>query len=293
MISLAPLRYRNVFVENGGPVARVQAGKFSVFENEGYQALAYLKPGLTDNKPQNVLYGSADGSGSSNNPAIAQHMAISEALERWAFLEVHRSGDLTKYGFNVDRCTNGMAAFPGFKWQARRRAKFEALERFAVIGWWDKRLNATVHRSPYPGVGLVRIEHQQEAGEVVILYHTAASGAVAYGHAAGSSLASATAKAAVELVRSEYVISRHRACGALAPVTDYLERRCLHFSTPEGHAEFLERLQTKAEKPAPTWKTAFDGEIPGPWSQWATVWRHCVEMPTYAFLDRRQNFFFW
>ncbi|HEU5077907.1 MAG TPA: hypothetical protein VFT72_01765 [Opitutaceae bacterium] len=292
MLSLAPIRYRTVFAEHGGPVAQVQAGKFSVFDAERYQALAFLKPELAENKPQNILYGAADGSGSSSNPSVAQHIAISEALERWAFLETHRSGG-NKYGFNVDHCSNGMAAFPGFRWQARRRAKFEALERFAVIGWWDKRLNATVHRSPYPGVGLVRIEHLQNKGEVVILYHKAANGAVAYAHAAGSSLASATAKAAVELVRTELVIARHRACGALAPVTDYFERRCLHFASPEGHAEFLERLHSRTEKPAPRWNVIFDGEIPGPWSQWATVWRHCVEMPTYAFLDRKQNFFFW
>ena len=55
-----------------------------------------------------------------------------------------------------------MAASPGFKWQARGRAYFEALERWALIGWWDGRLKASVTQAPYPNVGLVRIEHGQE-----------------------------------------------------------------------------------------------------------------------------------
>jgi hypothetical protein len=39
--------------------------------------------------------------------------------------------------------------------------------------------------------------------------------------------------------------------------------------------------------------SAFDGEIPGPWSRWATVWRHAVVMPTDEYLNPHSNFFFW
>lgn len=293
MLSLAPFLYRNVFAQDGGPIERVQSGTIPVFNEPTVQANAFLKAGLAEGKPARAVYGDADGTGAAKDPLVAQHMAISEALERWAFFASNRSGERGKYGFDHDRSSNGMAAFPGFKWQARRRARFEALERWALIGWWDGRLQASVSEAPYPNVGLVRIDHRQGNGEVIILYHKSATGHVAYGHAAGSSVVSATGKAAIELARSELVLTRHRARGALVAVTNFFERRCLHFSTPEGHSEFLNRVHTPPEKPAPVWNTIFDGEIPGPWSKWATVWRHCVEMPTHDFLNREKNFFFW
>lgn len=293
MLSLAPFLYRNVFAEDGGPIERVQSGESPIFQRPSYQANAFLRPELAEGKPTHAMYGSADGTGSAENPAVAQHMAISEALERWAFLATHRSGDQKKYGFDHDRSSNGMAAFPGFKSQARKRARHEALERWALIGWWDGRLKASVTQAPYPNVGMVRIDHGQDSGEVIILYHKSATGFVSYGHAGGSTVATAAGRAAVELARAEFVLARHRARGALVNVTNFFERRCLHFSTPEGHTEFLERAYARPEKPAPRWRTIFDGEITGPWSKWATVWRHCVEMPTHDFLNREQNFFFW
>jgi hypothetical protein len=295
MLSLAPFLYRNVFTQDGGPIERIQSGTIPVFNEPRVQANAYLKPGLIEGKAPQSVYGNADGTGASKNAVVAQHMAISEALERWALYAVNRSDDRSKYGFNHDRSSNGMAAFPGFKWQARRRARLEALERWAMIGWWDGRLKATVSQAPapYPNVGIVRIEHGQGDGEVVVLFHKSPAGYVAYGHAAGSTVMSATSKAVVELARSEFVLTRHRARGALVAVTNFFERRCLHFSTPEGHSEFLDRAHTPPDKPAPVWKTIYDGEIVGPWSKWTTVWRHCVEMPTHDFLNRDKNFFFW
>lgn len=293
MLSLAPYYFRTVFSDQGGPVARVHSGQFPVFDHPSYQASAFLKPELTCEKNRLVMFGSADGTGSSETPSVAQHKAISEALERWAYHETHRSGERKKFGFDLDRTSNGMAAYPGFAWQARRRARFEALERFALIGWWDRQFPCSNHRAPYPDVGMLRIHHGQSFGEVVLLYHRAPSGFMAYGYAAGSTLTSAASRAVVELVRCEYVISRHRARGSITPVKDHMERRCLYFSTPEGHAQFLERVYTKPTKTPTPWIPLFDGEIPGPWSKWAKVWRHSVVMPTYDFLDQGSNFFFW
>jgi len=293
MFSLAPLLYRNVFADEGGPIARTQSSTVQIFDQPSYQVGAFLRPELTKGRKSQVICGTADGTGSAENPAVAKHIAISEALERWAYSETQNSAERNKYGFLVDRSSNGMSAFPGFKWQARRRARFEALERYALIGWWDRRLDAKIQCAPYPDVGLVRIEHGQDFGEVVVLYHRAPTGFVAYGHAAGSTLATATSRAVIELMRCEMVISRYRSMGGLADVSDYFEKRCLYFSTPEGFASFRERTRADTNKPAPKWNTAFDGEIPGPWSQWATVWRHCVEMPCGDFLDRNNNFFFW
>jgi hypothetical protein len=97
----------------------------------------------------------------------------------------------------------------------------------------------------------------------------------------------------VELARSEFVIAHHKLNGNDHDVTHFFERRCLHFASPEGHAEFLEKIKRGPTKPATEWTPVFDGEIPGPWSKYTTVWRTAVRMPTADFLDRRLNFFFW
>ncbi len=294
MLCLASYLFRDVFADRGGPVECVEAGKIPVFNQSSFQASAFLKAPLKAEKSHRlVMFGGADGSGSAPDAAAAQHEAIAEALKRWAFRQSRREEKRSIYGFDRDPTTNGMAAFPGFASQARRRARFQALEQFAIVGWWDRQFGCSVHRAPFPDIGMIRIHHGQSFGEVVILYHRAPSGFTAYGHAAGSNLASATARAVAELARFEYVIARHRARGAILPVSDSFERRCLHFSTAEGHAEFLERVQSSPRKSGSPWRTVFDGEIPGPWSRWVKVWRHAVAMPTDEFLDGDANFFFW
>ena len=291
MLSFAPHLYRDVLTARGGPIAKVDAAKVEKTNHPAFLANAYLRADLAS--PSNhVIYSNTDGSGSADNRAVAQHMAISEALERWACRQTLNSGDARKYFFHLDPSSNGMAAFPGFKWQARRRARFEALERWAMIGWWDGSLKGQVSQAPYPDVGMVRIEHDQP-GEVVVLFHKSSGGHVAYGHAAGRTLISAAAKAAIELGRSEYVLAKYRARGAMAKITNFYEERCLHFSTPEGHSQFLRKAYAVPSKPTPAWRVLFDGEVAGPWSKYATVWRQVVQMPTYAFFDRQESFFLW
>jgi len=293
MLSLAALRYRDVFAADGGPIDRVLTGDFNILGQPQKQANAFLKPELTGGKSTYAIYGQADGTGSALSSSVACHMAISEALERWAFLATHNRPEGRRYGFDVDRSSNGMAAFPGmFRSQAARRARMEALERFALIAWWDGRLPAQKMGSPFPGVDLVRIHHNAGEGEVVILVQRSRAG-VAYGHAAGRTVRSAACKAAVELARSDFVIAAHRAKGALVQAANFLERRALYFSTDQGYEDFRRRLMTRPDKAAPRWAPAFDGEIPGPWSRWATVWRHAVAMPTDEYLNPGTNFFFW
>lgn len=292
-MSLAALRYRSVFTADGGPIERVTTSDCSVLGQSQRQANAFLRPELAVGKPSHAIFGHADGTGSSLSPAIACHMAISEALERWAFLATFRSAHAIRYGFDVDRSSNGMAAFPGlFRSQAARRARMEALERYAVISWWDGRFNAEIRPAPFAGVELVRIHHNAGEGEVVVLIQKTRAG-YSFGHAAGRTLTSAAMRAAVELARSDFVITAHRAKGALVQAANYLERRALHFSTEEGHGQFRERLARAADRPAPCWRPVFDGEICGPWTRWATVWRCAVAMPTRDYLEPQADFFFW
>lgn len=293
MLSLAALRYRDVFTSEGGPIERVVSGVFDILGSPAHQANAFLSPGLSSGKPTHAVYGKADGTGSATCPAIACHMAISEALERWAFLATYDRPIGKTYGFDADRSSNGMAAFPGlFRFQAARRARHEALERLALISWWDGRIDAQAVESPFKGVKMLRLLHNFGKGEVVIL-HQSEPGPIAYGHAAGGSLREAARKASVELARNRFVIATHRSKGALIEPANYLERRALHFSSEVGYAEFCERLHRKAWRPDAPPRVVFDGEIKGPWTRWATVWRTSFAMPTNEYLNPSSNFFFW
>jgi hypothetical protein len=293
MFSLAAFKYRSVFTAEGGPIERVTAMAMSVLGRAYHQANAFLKSGLVP-VMRHAIYGEANGTGSSEDPRVAAHMAISEALERWAYYAASSGADRARYGFDCDCSSNGMAAFPGlFRSAVRKKAFHEALERFALIGWWDGRFKATREPSLFPGVSLVRIHHDVGPGEVVVLYRRAATGITSYGHAAGSSLLTAATRAAVELVRNEFVITGYRARGALVEPSSFAERRCLHFASPEGFTEFLDRVDRMPERAAPRWRVVFDGEIEGPWSEYATVWRTCVEPATTDFADPGKMFFFW
>ncbi len=293
MFSLAAFKYRSVFTTDGGPIERVTAMSLPVLGRAYHQANAFLKSGLVP-VMMHAVYGTANGTGSAEDPRVAAHMAISEALERWAFHAASGGAERRRFGFDCDCSSNGMAAYPGpFKSMVRKRAFYEALERFALIGWWDGRIEATHQQSPFPGVSLVRIHHNTGPGEVVMLYRRGAAGTASYGHAAGSTVLAAASRAAVELVRNEFVMMGYRARGALVEPSSFAERRCLHFAGRDGFAEFLERVDRKPGRPAPRWRVVFDGEIDGPWSKYTTVWRTCVEPATTDFADPGKMFFFW
>jgi ribosomal protein S12 methylthiotransferase accessory factor YcaO len=87
------------------------------------------------------LYGSALGSGTDASLEKAVFKAISEGLERIAFIHCQASeSDRRFHGFDVQADTTGMAAFPGFTTKgARLRARWEAIERIAVMAFAERR----------------------------------------------------------------------------------------------------------------------------------------------------------
>ncbi len=294
MLSLAAFKYRRALAESGGPIARIASSPVSIFGRNIHQADAFLTPGLSPRKPAFGKEAEPDGSGSSECPQIARNIAVSEAIERWALHTEYAGPNARRYGFAEDCSSNGMAAFPGFfKNQARSRAHLEALELLAMVAWWDGHIDASPDSSPLPGIDRLRLHHPANFGEVVIVYRKSRSGHVSYGYAAGTSMAGATTRAIVELARNELIISCHKICSRTKPVSNYLDRRCLYFASPEGHQEFLSRVESGPNKSAPQWEPHYDGEIAGPWSRYATVWRTALRMPTQDFLDPRLNFFYW
>lgn len=294
MFSLAAINYRDIFTANGGPVERVSSSSIDVLGRQAHQANAYLAPGLINGKSPLSVYGNADGTGASGSAQVARHMAISEALERWAFYSLSGGDEAAKYGFDLDNSTNGMAAFPGlFKFQARKRARLEALERWALISWWSGHMRASVVGDALLGVTALRLEHSAKFGEVAVLFRRSAAGQVSYGYSAGSTFRTAVAHAAVELARNEFVVGYYKLRSVVREVPNCFERRCLYFAGEEGHAEFLRRVFDRKPHREATWSVKFDGELPGPWSKYATVWRVVTDMPSREYLDPKSSFFFW
>lgn len=294
MFSLAAINYRQILATSGGPIERVCTGTIDVLGRQEPQAIAYLKPGLIRGKPSLSVYGNADGTGSNRSPQVARHMAISEALERWAFYETSQGADAAKYGFDLDNSTNGMAAFPGFfKGQARKRAYHEALERWVLISWWSGHTRAKLVGDAMFGVTALRLEHSAKFGEVAVLFRRSAAGHVSYGYSAGSTFSTAVARAAVELARNEFVVSYYKLRSVAQEVPNCFERRCLYFAGEEGHAEFLRHVFDRKPRRDAEWSVKFDGEVAGAWSKYATVWRVVPEMPSREYLDPKSSFFFW
>ncbi len=295
MLSLAALRYRNVLAVHGGPVERVDTGEFTVCGRRMIQANARLTAGLTRKRPQ-TIYSDADGTGTNAVAAIARHMAVSEALERWAFHATVRSERAAEFGFDVDPSSNGMSAFPGiFRRAARRKAVLEAVERFCLIAWWEGLAEGQLVETDWPGVSAVAIDGPF-GGVTVIAFARTDWGGYAYGHAAEESIGAACERAVIELARHEWVLRLWRLgflSGERKVPTSLFERRCLFFASAEGHTRFRARLARPARGARARPVVVCDRDIPGPWADYATVWRFVLRPPSDGFLRADEHFFFW
>lgn len=295
MLSLASIRYRNVLVEHGGPVASIETGKFHVCGRQMFQANARLKTGLTTKRALS-LYSDADGTGTHRVLAIARHMAVSEAMERWAFHSTVRSERAPEFGFDVDPSSNGMSAFPGLlRNNARRKALLEAVERYSIIAWWEGLLDGRLMETDWPGVSAVAIEGPF-GGVTVIAFARTEWGGYVYGHAAEESLGGAAERAVIELARHEWVLRAWRlafASGQNAVPANLFERRCLFFASEEGYDTFQNRLHFSAQNSRLRPVVVCDRDIPGPWADYATVWRFALRPPTDGYLKGGERYFFW
>lgn len=244
------------------------------------------------------MYGDADGTGTHRVARVARHMAVSEALERWAFHATVESGDAARFGFDVDPSSTGMSAYPGiFGRNARRNAMLEAVERFSLAAWWEGRARWRRFDTDWPGVSAVAIDGPF-GGVTVIAYAKTNLGMFAYGFAAEESFGAACERAVVGLSRHESILHAwwlDFISGERRAPANLFERRCLYFSTDEGHELFLRRLHDGegdcGEMPAA--EAICDREIPGPWSDYTTVWRFALKPLSPAYLHAGEDYFFW
>jgi hypothetical protein len=295
MFNLASFRYRHILGESGGPVDHLETTAVRLLGRRWFMANAYLKSGLIVGKERVTLYGTASGSGVDASPMVARFKALSEAMERWAHGQLHGR---SRYGFDVDPSTNGLAAFPGLcARQARRFAQAEAAERFNLLHWWEGRLPALEGSTRWPGVRSVTI-CSEAPGITVILYKPTPAGWMVYGHAAALTYEDACWQAALEMERHEMLIGQFAPAhagqvrGQLSAEAHPIERRCLFFASPEGHELFLERVRASSAEVRARPRLVYDGPVPGPWSRYADVWRVVYEPPSRRFLSADENYFY-
>lgn len=297
MLSLAAFRYRNVLQADGGPIGRISVREFSVFGRRMFQANAWLAEGVIPERRKFALYSDADGTGTAEVPMVARYMAISEAMERWAFHAKVLGPDRELYGFDIDESSNGMAAFPGvFPSAARKRAMLEAVERVSVLAWWEGRLDGEVRSTEWPGIQAVVLPSPIGYGVTVLAFRQIRTDAFAYGHGAAQDYFGACERAVMELARHEYVLGLHRISRGVTTLeapSDLFERRALFFSSAEGHALFQSRLAQSTRGRRYVAKVALDTEIRGPWTDYASVWRVVIDPPSRDFLAETERYFFW
>jgi hypothetical protein len=297
MLSLAAFKYRSVLQSDGGPVARVSLRDFGIFGRKMFLSNAWLGDEFMPRRRTLTVYSDADGTGVSDTPMIARHMAISEAMERWAYHTKVRSSDRELYGFDLDESSNGMAAYPGlFHQQARKRALLEAVERASVLAWWEGRLDGELRSTEWPDITALALPSPIRYGITVVAFRAAPSGVFAYGHGAATDYFAACERAVMELARHEYVVGLNRIARGVSlheTPTDLFERRALFFSTEEGHALFQARLKRKATGREFRPKIVCDTEVFGPWSEYAAVWRVLLDPPSRDFLANTERYFFW
>jgi len=302
-LNLAPLRYERVLRKDGGPIDHIDRAEHHVREGIVFNVNAFLdaslRPILRRRNNQQFLSG-ADGGGTHPHELVARFMAISEAIERWAFWDRVGSNMRDLFGFDIDPSTMGMAAFPGiFQARAKRSAWHEAVERFGLLHWWEGRLHHNMWSFPEEGIEVVQIlVPTTDIIPVVVFEDDPLNGARYYGYGAGGSLEQATARARRELIRHRMVVTRYvekfpDPLLGLAAIDDNHEKRALYFALAAGKELFDERCAAGPWAREARPKKVFDGWIPGPWNRYAAVWRCLFEPPSDEHRSSRIDYFFW
>jgi len=304
MLNLAPIKFANCFASDGGPLHSVEASTIELDGETWAVANARLADSFRPTSRRNVVFGSIDGTGLDKNPLHARFKAISEAIERWAFFSTVHSTEAKRYAFDYDSTSNGMAAFPGFfTRQCRPYALCEAIERYSLYAMWDGKLGMEeIFPDTKVPTRVYRILHPFDSHEVVIVRRESNKGFTVWGYGGAGSIKTALESAILEMERSRILLERYykqnpgMEAGDLSAVPDMMERRLVYFSMPEGVSEFDTKFAAcsstelgRQTKP----KVVFDGELKGPWSKYASVWRVVFEYPTTQFLNPDALYFHW
>jgi hypothetical protein len=299
MINLAPVKYSNVLSRDGGPIERLEYAEGTLLGMPCTHAVTYLKPDLVDPELRSrAVVDQPDGAGSHRSAQVACHMAISEALERWAVYHCRTLGNEALAGMELDHSSNGFAAFPGLlKRQARKAAFRESIERHCLMCWWEGLLGHQMLPDPREGVLALQIENPFSLHTVVVLW-SRHDDSHSYAFGAGTGLNQAVWRSLVELERIQAMLDclrrgKHTQSPLEEEIRGLFERRIAYFSTAAGMGRFLDRLERPVQSKHQQLKLLFDAAVPGPWDQYATVWRTIIEPPSRDYLSDAEDYFFW
>ena len=274
-----------------GYVASPKIGRLKLLDGRSlWQAVCPMP--LTIFAPGSVYANVAVGADTCK--VVAARKAVSEALERTAYVAVRQSEEREDYGFGVCNDTTGMAAIPrltfGATAMARSKAQLEALERWAIDQWRLGKLPA-VRRNPVGPVQVLSIQLPRSIcgygkSAVLICWSDSESGR-SYGFGAGPSESRALESAITELSRNHWALMGFRTkssdcSGQLSAQLSLQEERLLYFASGEGRQAFEQRAQASFRLCANALNIApprllVDAEIRGPWSRYGVVWRCLFE----------------
>lgn len=301
LMNLAIWKYRGIVNgELGSPIQKLVRNSFVLPDgSKFYEVYAKLNKEYVSGKVMPVIYGSSDGTGTDTSLMVATHKAISECLERWAYYDTTRNLKADEFGFDRDKSSSGMAAYPSlFKRGARNLAYLEAVERWALKNWWEGLLHHEVFE--YESNLAVNILLPWNKIKVVVLCGQSA-GFYYYGFSAGASVVRACIKAKIEFERNVRALTRfferqdlYGIKESLVPQSIY-EKRLVYFSTETGHQQFLQRVSktSDGQHVCKIPECIVDREIAGPWSKYACVWRVLFSDVTQgAFSDDVEYFLF-
>jgi hypothetical protein len=291
-LNLARFKYRNIEKRCGGPIDKVEISRFCISGEELYLANCFVASGLVSS-PGFEIFSNASGSGVARSPQEARHIAISEALERWAFQSIIQSPHRRKYGFELDPSSSGMAAFPGLTSRnAKRNAFVEAVERYYLLAWWEGYLDGEIENTEWENIWSINILTPFGI-HLVILFDNGENLVYSYGWAASDSRVKARYKARIELERHKIVMRSIGGMHRFSMIGSLLERRAYYFSTLEGHLHFQSRLKSKGKFQCISLEPMCNAEIHGPWSKYAVVWRFVFKPPSQRFVSADDRYFFW
>ena len=299
MVNLAPIKYSNVLCQNGGPIERLEYAESTLLEMPCTHATAYLEADLVAPELRTSgVVDQPDGAGTHRSAQVACHMAISEAMERWAVYHCRVAGNGHLAGMEFDHSSNGFAAFPGlFRRQARKAAIRESIERHCLMCWWEGRLGHQMLPDPRAGVLAIQIENPFSLHTVVVLW-SRHDDLHSYAFGAGTGLNQAVWRSLVELERIQAMLDclprgKHTQSPLEEEFRGLFERRIEYFLTDAGMERFLDRLERPAQAGYKPLKLLFDAAVPGPWDQYASVWRTIIEPPSRDYLGDAEDYFFW
>jgi len=258
-LNIAALKYAHVHREHGGPIHSLAFTERDSPEGKLFESFAYLDEtraglGPLGTQPQGQALGFTKEE--------AVHGAISQAMEFWAWKSAPPAL------LQSDSSPLGFAAFPGLGHQgARKRAYFSAAEKFTLLSWWAGRCR----HSPLkiPGTDGIQIASPIQ-GVTLAVVHSVSAGQTIFGVGTATTLGPAVQRARLQLQRNrDWLFARYAAPYAAL-------HRLQYFSAGSGLSSYHARAAetgTRAAAPA----LLCDQLVPGPWAQYAHVWRCLFE----------------